>query len=249
MQNDNNIVELVNIHKNYGLSEVLKGVNLTIKQGDFISIRGKSGVGKTNLFKIIGLLENPTEGSIRAFGKDVSSLNDNQKTELRLRQIGLVFQFFNLLPSLTVLENIELPMALMGIKKQQRQQRAYELLKYFELTNLVDRSPDNLSGGEKQRIAIIRALVNYPAVLLADEPTSSIDDENSALLLELLCEISKEQKVAVVITSTNLYEKLPTTKDYLLKDGQIDESCRKFRIEKRFDNCTFCRQSLLSYLC
>jgi putative ABC transport system ATP-binding protein len=224
MPNDNNIVELVNIHKNYGLSKVLKGVNLTIKQGDFISIRGKSGVGKTNLFKIIGLLENPTEGSIRVFGKDVSTLNDNQKTELRLRQIGLVFQFFNLLPSLTVLENIELPMALMGIKKQQRQQRAFELLKYFELTNLVDRSPDNLSGGEKQRIAIIRALVNYPAVLLADEPTSSIDDENSALLLDLLCAISKEQKVAVVITSTNLYEKLPTTKDYLLKDGQIRET-------------------------
>jgi putative ABC transport system ATP-binding protein len=223
MQNDNNIVELVDIHKNYGLSEVLKGVNLTIKQGDFISIRGKSGVGKTNLFKIIGLLENPTEGSIKVFGKDVSTLNDNQKTELRLKQMGLVFQFFNLLPSLTVLENIELPMALNKIKRNQRIERANELLNFFEIKNLAERYPFNLSGGERQRVAIIRALVNYPSMLLADEPTSSLDDENALLLLDLLNKIRKEQKVTIMLTSTDLYEKLPTTKDYLLKEGQIQK--------------------------
>lgn len=220
MQNDN-IVELINVHKSYGLTEVLKGINLTVKQGDFISIRGKSGVGKTSLFKIIGLLENPNEGKMNIFGKDISLLSDNQKTDLRLRQIGLVFQFFNLLPSLTVLENIELPMALRGIKKPQRQERANELLNFFEITNLSERYPENLSGGERQRVAIIRALVNYPAILLADEPTSSLDDENSALLLDLLSEIRKEQKVAIVLTSTDLYEKLPTSRDYLLRDGQI----------------------------
>jgi putative ABC transport system ATP-binding protein len=217
MQNDN-IVELINVHKSYGLTDVLKGINLTVKQGDFISIRGKSGVGKTSLFRIIGLLENPNEGKINIFGKDALLLTDNQKTDLRLKQIGLVFQFFNLLPSLTVLENIELPMALRGIKKPQRQERANELLKFFEITNLSERYPENLSGGERQRVAIIRALVNYPAILLADEPTSSLDD---ALLLDLLSEIRKEQKVAIVLTSTDLYEKLPTTKDYSLRDGQI----------------------------
>lgn len=220
MQNDN-IVELINVHKSYGLTDVLKGINLTVKQGDFVSIRGKSGVGKTSLFRIIGLLENPNKGKINIFGKDVLLLNDNQKTDLRLKQIGLVFQFFNLLPSLTVLENIELPMALMGIKKPQRQERANELLKFFEITNLSERYPENLSGGERQRVAIIRALVNYPSILLADEPTSSLDDENSALLLDLLSEIRTEQKVAIVLTSTDLYEKLPTTRDYLLRDGQI----------------------------
>jgi putative ABC transport system ATP-binding protein len=220
MQNDN-IVELINVHKSYGLTDVLKGINLTVKQGDFISIRGKSGVGKTSLFRIIGLLENPNKGKINIFGKDALLLTDNQKTDLRLKQIGLVFQFFNLLPSLTVLENIELPMALRGIKKPQRQERANELLKFFEITNLSERYPENLSGGERQRVAIIRALVNYPAILLADEPTSSLDDENSALLLDLLSEIRKEQKVAIVLTSTDLYEKLPTTKDYSLRDGQI----------------------------
>jgi putative ABC transport system ATP-binding protein len=221
MQDDNSIVELTNIHKSYGSTEVLRGVNLSVKQGDFISIRGKSGAGKTNLFKIISLLETPSDGTVNVFGNDTSKLNDDQKSDLRLKKMGLVFQFFNLLPSLTVLENIELPMALAGVKKSQRHERAHELLRYFDLTQLAERFQDNLSGGEKQRIAIIRALVNYPAMLLADEPTSSIDDENSALLLDLLYKICKEQKVAVILTSTDLYEKLPVSKDYVLKDGQL----------------------------
>ncbi|NLD65555.1 MAG: ATP-binding cassette domain-containing protein, partial [Crenarchaeota archaeon] len=117
--------------------------------------------------------------------------------------------------------NIELPMSLNGIKKTDRILRANELLSFFELTKLADRYPGNLSGGERQRVAIMRALVNYPSVLLADEPTSSLDDENSALTLDLLCKIQKEQKVSILITSTDLHEKLPTTKDYMLKDGLI----------------------------
>ncbi len=216
-----NIIELRGIQKSFGSTEVLKGLDLEIKQGDFVSIRGKSGVGKTNLFKIIALLEDPTAGQLNIFGKDASNLNDNQKTELRLKNMGLVFQFFNLLPMLTVMENIELPMALKGIKKPQRQQRANELLEFFEIKKLAERQPDSLSGGEKQRVAMIRALANYPTLLLADEPTSSLDDENSALLLDLLKKISTEQNVAVVLTSTDLYEKMPTTKDYMLKQGQL----------------------------
>lgn len=216
-------MELVDVHKSFGATEILKGVNLTIKKGDFVSIRGKSGVGKTNLFKIMGLLETPNEGTVNIFGKDTSTLNDDQKTELRLKQMGLVFQFFNLLPSLTVMENIELPMSLNGVKKPQRIQRANELLNFFELAKLAERYPESLSGGERQRIAIIRALANYPAMLLADEPTSSLDDENSALLLGLLRKISQEQKVAVVLTSTDLFEKLPTTRDYMLKEGIIKQ--------------------------
>ncbi len=223
MQENNPIIELTDIHKSYGSTAVLKGLNLTIKQGDFISIRGKSGVGKTNLFKIIGLIETPSQGKVYWFGKDASTLSDSQKAELRLRHMGLVFQFFNLLPSLTVLENIELPMSLIGAKKHQRQERSHELLKFFELTKLAERYPANLSGGERQRIGIIRALVNSPSVLLADEPTSSIDDENSALLLELLQKIRVEQKVSILVTSTDLYEKLPTTRDYMLKEGQIKQ--------------------------
>ncbi len=221
MQKDNCIIELTDIRMDYGSTEVLRGVNLTVKQGDFISIRGKSGAGKTSLFKIMGLLEAPSQGTVNMFGLDISKLNDNQKTSLRLVKIGLVFQFFNLLPSLTVTENIELPMALNKIGKTQRQQRVSELLSFFAISQLAKRYPGNLSGGERQRVAILRALANYPVMLLADEPTSSLDDENSALLIDLLLKISKEQRVTVILTSTDLYENLPTTRDYMLKEGKI----------------------------
>ena len=117
MQNDSSIIELVNVSKRYNSAEVLKSVNLTVNQGEFISIRGKSGVGKTSLFKLLGLMEQPTDGAVKLFGKNVQLLSDDEKASLRLRQLGLVFQFFNLLPFLTVLENIELPMALAGTKK------------------------------------------------------------------------------------------------------------------------------------
>ncbi len=221
MQNESAIIELLDVSKDFGASAILRHVNLTANEGEFISIRGKSGVGKTSLFKILGLLDKPSEGTMKLFGERVNMLGDSEKARLRLRQIGLVFQFFNLLPALTVLENIELPMALAGVKKPQRRERAFELLRYFDLAGLAGRFPDNLSGGERQRVAVIRALVNYPAVLLADEPTSSLDDENSALLLDLLGRVNREQKVTVVVTSTDLYEKLPTSKDYLLRDGQL----------------------------
>lgn len=210
--------------RSYGSAVVLKSINLTVNQGEFISIRGKSGVGKTSLFKLIGLLQLPSNGTVKLFGKNVQALSEDEKAYLRLRQLGLVFQFFNLLPSLTVLENIELPMALAGVKKSPRRERAFELLRYFDLTQLAERFPENLSGGERQRIAIIRALVNYPTVLLADEPTSSLDDENSEFLVNMLCRINREEKVTVVLTTTDLYEKLPTTNDYVLKNGQMQKN-------------------------
>ncbi|MGB9895949.1 MAG: ABC transporter ATP-binding protein, partial [Thermoproteota archaeon] len=192
-----------------------------VKGGEFISIRGKSGAGKSTLLKIIGLLEEPSEGKVKVFGKDVNELSDSEKSDIRLHYIGFVFQFFNLIPSLTVLENIELPLALAGLSKQRRREKALELLKYFNLSSLAERLPSTLSGGERQRIAIIRALVNNPKVILADEPTSSLDDENSELLIRLLNKINKEKKVTVVITSTDLNEELPTSKDYLLKEGKL----------------------------
>jgi putative ABC transport system ATP-binding protein len=217
------LIELSGIYKRYGAIEVLKNINLTVKEGDFISIRGKSGVGKTTLLKIIGLLEIPDKGEVKLLGRKVNGLSDDEKSELRLHQIGFVFQFFNLIPSLTVLENIELPLALAGIDKHKRRQRAHELLEYFGLTSLEERFPETLSGGERQRIAIIRALVNNPKIILADEPTSSMDDENSQLLMDLLNKINKERKVTIIMTTTDLYEKLPTNRDFILKDGHIIE--------------------------
>jgi len=202
---------------------VLKDVNLNVRKGEFISIRGKSGVGKTTLLKVIGLLEAPDKGEVKLFGRTVNGLSDDEKSDLRLHHIGFVFQFFNLTPSLTVLENIELPLALAGIGKQERRRRARELLEYFGLTSLADRFPETLSGGEKQRVAIIRALANSPTIILADEPTSSIDDENSQLVMELLTKINWEKKVTIILTTTDLYEKLPTNRDYVLKNCQLIE--------------------------
>ena len=217
------MIELLNISKRYGATQVLKGVNLMVKEGEFVSIRGKSGVGKTTLLKIMGLLETPDKGEVKLFGKTASGLSYDEKSELRLRHIGFVFQFFNLIPSLTVLENIELPLALAGINKYERRRRAHKLLKYFGLTGLAERFPDTLSGGERQRVAVIRALANSPKIILADEPTSSLDDENSELLMELLREINRERKVTIVLTTTDLYEKLSTTRDYVLKEGRLIE--------------------------
>jgi putative ABC transport system ATP-binding protein len=218
-----NLIELSSICKRYGTIEVLKNINLTVKEGDFISIRGKSGVGKTTLLKIIGLLETPDKGEVKLLGRNVNGLSDDEKSEIRLHYIGFVFQFFNLIPSLTVLDNIELPLALAGIDKHKRRKRARELLEYFGLTSLEERFPETLSGGERQRIAIIRALVNNPKIILADEPTSSIDDENSQLVMDLLSKINKERKVTIIMTTTDLYEKLPTNRDFILKEGHLIE--------------------------
>ena len=217
------MIELLNVRKGYGSVEVLKGVNLRIEEGDFASIRGKSGAGKTTMLRIMGLLDPPDEGEIRLFGIPASRLNDDERSKLRLHNIGFVFQFFNLIPSLTVRENIELPLALAGIRKEERRKRVTELLKYFDLINLAERFPDTLSGGERQRVAVMRALANNPRIILADEPTSSLDDENSELLMDLFRRINREEGVAIVMTTTDLYEKLPTNRDFVLKDGRLTE--------------------------
>lgn len=221
MQNPKPLIELTNITQTYGATQVLKNIDLTIREGEFVSIRGKSGAGKTNLFKIIGLLQTPTQGTVTYLGQDTQTLKDDQKASLRLHQFGLVFQFFNLLPTLSVMENIELPMALAGVKKPQRQARAGELLGYFGLEELAGRLPESLSGGERQRVALIRALVNRPRVLLADEPTSSLDDENSGLVWEMLGRINREEGVTVVATSTDLYEAARLGVAYVLRNGVL----------------------------
>ncbi len=215
------MIDLTCVSKRFAGRDVLEEVSLSVKRGEFISIRGKSGTGKTTLLKIMGLLEQPDAGEVALLGKNVRGWGDNELSRLRLEDVGFVFQFFNLIPSLTVMENIELPLALAGVAKPKRKERVMELLSYFGLANLAARFPENLSGGEKQRVGLMRALSNDPPIVLADEPTSSLDDENSALLVDLFCKISSEKNVSVVMTSTDLYEKLPTSKDYLLKEGRL----------------------------
>ncbi|MCX8189442.1 MAG: ABC transporter ATP-binding protein [Nitrososphaeria archaeon] len=218
-----NLIELVDIWKAYGSTQVLKGLCLNVREGDFIVVRGRSGAGKTTLLKIVGLLEPPDRGIVRLFNQNVNDLSDDEKSSVRLYKVGFIFQFFNLIPKLTVLENIELPLAIAGVDRRQRRERVYQLLKYFGLLDLAERFPETLSGGERQRVAIIRAIVNNPKIILADEPTSSIDNENSELLISLLSRINKERIVTIILTTTDLYEKLPATREYLLKDGVLKQ--------------------------
>ncbi|MEM2913451.1 MAG: ABC transporter ATP-binding protein [Candidatus Bathyarchaeia archaeon] len=223
------MIEISDVWKSYGATQVLRGINLSAEEGDFIVIRGKSGAGKTTLLKIMGLLEPPDKGEVKIFGKATSMLSDDEKSKIRLHAISFIFQFFNLMPTLTVLENIELPLALAGVNKLERTKRARELLEYFDLADLSYRFPETLSGGERQRIAIIRALANNPKIILADEPTSSLDDENSQILIKLLSEINRERKVTIIFTTTDLYEKVPATKDYVMKEGRLKESMENMR--------------------
>lgn len=215
------ILELSNIWKSYGVESILRGVDLNADEGEFISIRGRSGVGKTTLTRIIALLEAPDRGSIRIMGVDASRLGDTERSRMRLRSIGIVFQFFNLVPTLTAIENIELPMALAGVEKNKRRERALELLKLVGLEDKAYRYPDNLSGGERQRVAIARALANNPRILVADEPTSNLDDQTEDGIIDLFRRISRENRITVIITMTDLYKDMPTDRDYILRDGKL----------------------------
>lgn len=225
MSNDSiKAIKLVNVWKAYNPNEpVLRGVDLEIDIGSFISIRGKSGSGKTTLLRIMGLTDMPTSGEVIILGNSYSRLSDEEASRLRLRHIGFVFQFFNLIPLLTVLENIELPMALAGVKKEERKKRALELLEKFDMLRLAYRYPSQLSGGEQQRVAVLRALANKPDIILADEPTASLDEENSELLIELFKQINKEELVTIVLTTVSHEEALPTHRDYLLKNGKLTQ--------------------------
>jgi len=221
MPGEDGVIELINVWKRYSTAAVLRGINLTVENSEFVSLRGKSGVGKTTLLKIMGLLEPPSQGEVKLFGKDVQKMGDDEKSNMRLNYIGFIFQFFNLIPSLTVLENVELPQALAGVNKHKRRENALQLLRYFDLANLANRFPETSSGGERQRIALMRALANNPKIILADEPTSNLDDENSAILMNLLATINRERKVTIVLATTDLHERLPANRDYLLKDGSL----------------------------
>ncbi len=216
------LIELDEVWKSYdGVSYVLKGVNLALGEGAFASIRGRSGAGKSTLLRLMGLLDRPSRGRVLIDGQDVTQLSDKAQSRLRLSQIGFIFQFFNLIPHLTVVENVELPMALAGVKKRERRERVMELLRAFGLEHLADRYPRELSGGEQQRIAVMRAMANRPRIILADEPTGHLDDESAEMLWGLFREINERYRVTIVVTTTSLRESLPTKEDYLLRRGRL----------------------------
>ncbi len=176
-------------------------VNLEINEGAFVSIVGPSGSGKTTLLNLIGLNDYPTSGEVLLMDKDVSHLSDKQRRRTKLQNIGFIFQTFNLLPTLTVLENVELPMALAHLPHRVQRKRASELLEKVSLTNRLQHRPKELSMGEMQRVAIARALANHPSLILADEPTGELDSETGSEIVKLLAELCRGLKRTVIVAT------------------------------------------------
>jgi ABC-type lipoprotein export system ATPase subunit len=212
------IIELENISKNYFNSqsgverEVLKDVSLSVKKGEAISIVGPSGSGKSTLLNIIGTLDKASSGKVKLMENEINDFTNNQLAEIRNQKIGFIFQSHHLLPQLNLLENVLLPTIVVNDKKQKKlsQQRALELLEYVGLSDKVHQLPGQLSGGECQRTAVVRALINNPEIILADEPTGSLDADSAEKIGELLSKINKEKNVALILVthSTLLAEKI-----------------------------------------
>jgi putative ABC transport system ATP-binding protein len=197
------VVEAVDLKKTYMLGKIpvqaLRGVNLKVESGDFLSILGPSGSGKSTLLNLIGALDKPTEGKLLIDGVDVSTLNDNQLAQLRLR-IGFVFQFFNLIPRFTAKYNVELSMSIVGRNKAERKKRAEELLETVGLKDRMNHKPAELSGGQQQRVAIARALANDPRFLLMDEPTGNIDSKTAREVMNLVKKINEKGVTIIMVT-------------------------------------------------
>jgi putative ABC transport system ATP-binding protein len=200
----NSIIHLENIRKSYFMGKnelpVLKGISLDIFKNEYVALMGPSGSGKSTLMNIIGCLDSPTGGRYILNGKDVSHMADNELAAVRNKEIGFVFQQFNLLPRLTALENVALPLVYGGVNKKQRQERALHVLDLVNLTDRHHHKPNELSGGQCQRVAIARALVNNPSIILADEPTGNLDTTTSYEIMEIFDRIYSEGNTIVLVT-------------------------------------------------
>lgn len=221
----NAIIETSNLVKEYEQGgrplRVLKGINLAVEPGEFMAIMGPSGSGKSTLLNMIGALDRPTSGKVLIRGVDISTLSDNDLADLRNREIGFIFQFFNLIPRMDALGNVELPMAIAGVPRRERKERAAELLELVGLGDRFDHKPSQLSGGEQQRVAIARALVNDPSVLLCDEVTGNLDSKTGDEIMHLLRELNKEQGKTFVIVTHDPAVAQMTDRLVHIRDGQI----------------------------
>lgn len=198
------IIEIKDIKRDFPLGgetiHVLKGVNLTINKGEYVALMGPSGSGKSTFMNVLGCLDTPTSGSYVLNGKDVSKMTDNELAEIRNKEIGFVFQTFNLLPRTTALDNVALPMVYAGYKKPERVARASKVLTQVGLSDRMDHQPNQLSGGQRQRVAVARALVNSPSIILADEPTGNLDSKTSVEIMGLFGDIHANGNTVILVT-------------------------------------------------
>lgn len=198
------IIDIKGITRNFPLGveiiKVLKGIDLIINKGEYVALMGPSGSGKSTLMNILGCLDTPTSGSYILNGKDVSKMADDELAGIRNKEIGFVFQTFNLMPRTTALDNVALPMVYAGFKKQERDARATEVLKQVGLGDRMDHKPNQLSGGQRQRVAVARALVNHPSIILADEPTGNLDTKTSIEIMNLFNDIHANGNTVILVT-------------------------------------------------
>ena len=220
------MIEINNISKVFRTSEVetvaLNHVNLDVKEGEFVAIMGPSGCGKSTLLNILGLLDNPTEGSYKLLGQEVADLKEKERTRVRKGKLGFVFQSFNLIDELNVYENVELPLTYLGVKASERKRMVEDILKRMNISHRAKHFPQQLSGGQQQRVAIARAVVTNPKLILADEPTGNLDSKNGAEVMNLLTELNKEGTTIIMVTH-DAFVASYSTKMLYMKDGKIDK--------------------------
>ena len=217
------ILELQNIEMKFQSGdffiEVLKDVNFSIKAGESVALLGQSGSGKSTLLQIAALLERPTSGSVTMNGINIRDMSEEKRTKIRRENLGFVYQFHNLLPEFSALENVMIPQLICGAKRKDAEQRAKNLLAQVELSHRIDKSPRTLSGGEQQRVAIARALANSPKLIIADEPTGNLDPQNAEIIFDLLLEIVHKNETAVLLATHNFELAKKLSRIVALKNG------------------------------
>ncbi|HVO37023.1 MAG TPA: ABC transporter ATP-binding protein [Candidatus Acidoferrum sp.] len=220
------ILEVKDLWKSYYIGKIqvpaLRGVSFDVKKGEFLAIFGPSGSGKSTLLHLMGGLDRPDQGEILIDGANLQKLHDNELAELRLRKIGFVFQFFNLLPKLTALRNVELPLTVAGLSEKETLEKAREMLKLMGLEARVDHKPSELSGGEQQRVAMARALINDPKIVLADEPTGNLDTKTGWELVELMRKLNREKGQTFVMITHDPHIADTADRVIHLRDGLIE---------------------------
>ncbi len=220
------VIDLKNIYKRFYIGEpneleILHGIDLTVREGEFVSIVGASGSGKSTLMNIIGALDRPTEGSYDLNGTDVCAAADTELSHIRNKQIGFVFQTYNLIPRNSALKNVELPMMYAQVSSSTRRKKAKELLKMVGMGERMDHTPDELSGGQKQRVAIARALANDPSIILADEPTGALDSQTGRMIMDLFHQLHEEKGITIILITHSNELAEETERVLTLMDGKI----------------------------